>query len=256
MDVKPLQDRVAIVTGGGSGIGAGIASTLAERGARVVIAEINPTSGKACADELNQQGYQALFVHTDVSDTTSIHQMIEEAVGQYGQIDILVNNVGVAPRVDFEDLTLDAWNALLNTNLTSMFQCTQACLPQLKRSAHANIVNLTSVNASITIPRMGAYPASKAGIIGLTRSLALDLAPEIRVNAIAPGVIMTDAWRALGNVDEMVAHRVRYIPRRRIGTPQDIGKAVAFLASDEADFITGQVLTVDGGMTSQLYASD
>lgn len=250
-----LTDRVAIVTGSGTGIGFAAAKVLAERGASVVIAEINPQSGTYASEALLSAGLTARFIPTDVSDSTSIEAMVAETAAAFGRIDILINNVGVTIREPFDVMTLEHWNNVIAINLTSMMLCVKACLPYLRASPSAAIVNLTSVNAERTIPGMGAYPATKAGIIGLTHSLAVDLAPHIRVNAVAPGVILTDAWRnQMVDVDSAIAHRLRYIPRGRVGTPEDIGRAIAFLASDEADFITGTVLTVDGGMHTKLYA--
>jgi NAD(P)-dependent dehydrogenase (short-subunit alcohol dehydrogenase family) len=250
-----LRDRVAIITGSGTGIGFAAAKVLAERGALVVIAEIDPQSGAQAAAALTNAGLTARFIQTDVADVDSIEAMVAEAIAAFGRIDILINNVGVTIREPFEALTLEHWNNVIAINLTSMMLCVKACLPYLRASPHAAIVNLTSVNAERTIPGMGAYPATKAGIIGLTHSLAVDLAPHIRVNAVAPGVVLTDAWRnQMVDVESAIAHRLRYIPRGRVGTPEDVGRAIAFLASDEADFITGTVLTVDGGMHAKLYA--
>ena len=250
-----FRDRVAVITGSGTGIGFSTAQVLAERGASVIIAEIDPQMGERAEESLTSAGLSARFIGTDVADPHSIESMVTEAIAAFGRIDILVNNVGVTIREPFDALTLDHWNSVININLTSMMLCVKACLPYLRASAHAAIVNLTSVNAERTIPGMGAYPATKAGIIGLTRSLAVDLAPHIRVNAVSPGVILTDAWRnQMSDLDSAIAHRQRYIPRGRVGMPEDIGKAIAFLVSDEADFITGTVLTVDGGMHAKLYA--
>lgn len=250
-----FRDQVAVVTGSGTGIGFAAAKEFAQRGASVVIAEIDPRSGAQAAAALIDAGFAAHFIQTDVADSASIDAMVTETAAAFGRIDILINNVGVTIREPFDSLTLEHWDRVIAINLTSMMLCVKACLPYLRASDHAAIVNLTSINAERTIPGMGAYPATKAGIIGLTHSLAVDLAPHIRVNAVAPGVILTDAWRnQMANLDGAIAHRLPYIPRGRLGTPEDVGRAIAFLASDEADFITGTVLTVDGGMHAKLYA--
>ena len=150
-------------------------------------------------------------------------------------------------------MSLEQWDQLQNVNLRGMFLLTKACLPFLRASENAAIVNISSVNATMTLGGLSAYAASKAGIVGLTKSLAAELAPRIRVNAIAPGAIMTEAWRGRDKLEQVLAHRMKYIPLERMGAPEDIGQGVAFLVSEQASFITGTVLTIDGGMTSRLY---
>lgn len=253
--MKPLQNRVVVVTGAGRGVGLGIARACGRRGARLILAELDANTGEAAAVSLRTEGIDCRYIHTDVTDPYSINNMVEETTATFGQIDSLVNNVGITSRQPLSDLTLEEWHRVVNANLTSIYNCVTACVPSLKYSLHAAIVNIRSVNAYRTIKSMGAYPATKAGIIGLTTSLAIDLAPNIRVNAVAPGVILTEMWaEQMVDVDAAIADRIRYIPRKRVGNPDDVGNAVAFLLSDDADFITGTVLRVDGGMLSQLYA--
>ena len=248
-----LHNKVAIVSGAGSGIGAGTARVLAAQGARVVIAEIDHKSGTRVADEIRSAGHNATHVACDVSEEISINSMIDAAIRQYEKIDILVNNAGRTQVVKLDAMTTDEWDQLQNVNLRSMYFMTKACLPYLRQSEGAVIVNMSSVNASVTLGGLSGYAASKAGIVGFTKSLAAELAPGIRVNAIAPGAILTEAWGDRENLDEVLAHRLKYIPLERMGAPEDIGRGVAFLVSDHASYITGTVLTIDGGMTSRLY---
>ena len=248
-----LHNKVAIVSGAGSGIGAGTARVLAAQGARVVIAEIDHKSGTRVADEIRSAGYHSTHVACDVSEEKSINSMIDAAIKQYEKIDILVNNAGRTQVVKLDEMTTDEWDQLQNVNLRSMYLMTKACLPHLRQSEGAAIVNMSSVNASVTLGGLSGYAASKAGIVGFTKSLAAELAPGIRVNAIAPGAILTEAWGDRENLDEVLAHRLKYIPLERMGAPEDIGRGVAFLVSDHASYITGTVLTIDGGMTSRLY---
>lgn len=248
-----LTNRVAIVTGSGRGIGAGIAKVLAANGAKVILAEIDATCGKQIAREIGNNGGEAHFSACDVSDAGSIKSMFAEAINRFGKLDILVNNVGQTLIVPIDSMSQDSWDQLQSVNLRSMFLMTQACLPYLRESQNAAIVNMSSVNAAVTLGGLSAYAATKAGIVGFTKSLAAEFAPGIRVNAIAPGVILTDAWQQYQALDQVLAHRLQYIPLERVGTPADIGEGVAFLVSDMASFITGTVLTIDGGMTSRLY---
>ncbi|MDE2950646.1 MAG: SDR family NAD(P)-dependent oxidoreductase [Chloroflexota bacterium] len=248
-----LRDRVAIVSGAGSGIGAGTAKELAAQGARVIIAELDPESGAGVAAEIRAAGHEAAFVACDVREEKSIASMIEAAIRQYQKIDILVNNAGITQVVNLDMMSPEEWDQLLSVNLRSMFLMTRACLPYLRRSEGAAIVNMSSVNAWVTLGALSAYAASKAGIVGFTKSLAAELAPRIRVNAIAPGAILTDAWKDRDKLDQVLAHRLKYIPLERMGAPKDVGQGVAFLVSDHAAYITGTVLTIDGGMTARLY---
>ncbi|MCY4540450.1 MAG: SDR family NAD(P)-dependent oxidoreductase [Chloroflexi bacterium] len=248
-----LDDRVAIVSGAGSGIGAGTAKVLSAQGARVIIAELDAGSGARVAAEIRAAGYEAAYVSCDVREEESVRSMIDAAIRQYQKIDLLVNNAGKTQVVNLDMMSPAEWDQLQNVNLRGMFLMTRACLPHLRQSEKAAIVNMSSVNASVTAGGLSAYAASKAGIVGFTKSLAAELAPRIRVNAIAPGAILTDAWKDRDNLDQVLAHRLKYIPLERMGAPEDVGQGAAFLLSDHASYITGTVLTIDGGMTSRLY---
>lgn len=248
-----LRDKVAIVSGAGSGIGAATARVLAAQGARVAIAELDSASGERVASSIRADQGDARFFACDLREADSIKSMVEAVIGHCQRIDILVNNAGITQVVELDKMSLEQWDQLQNVNLRGMFLLTKACLPFLRASENAAIVNISSVNATMTLGGLSGYAASKAGIVGLTKSLAAELAPRIRVNAIAPGAIMTEAWRGRDNLDKVLAHRMKYIPLERMGAPEDIGQGVAFLVSEQAAFITGTVLTIDGGMSSRLY---
>ena len=248
-----LRDKVAVVSGAGGGIGAGTAQVLAAQGARIVIAELDHASGARVAEKIRRAGRDARFIACDVREEDSIKAMVEAAVSHYQKIDILVNNAGITQVLDLDMMSTSEWDQLQSVNLRSMFLMSRACLPYLRQSEGAAIVNMSSVNAAVTLGGLSGYAASKAGIVGFTKSLAAELAPRIRVNAIAPGAILTDAWSDRDNLDQVLAHRLKFIPLERMGAPEDVGRGVAFLVSDHASYITGAVLTIDGGMSSRLY---
>ncbi len=248
-----LRDKVAVVSGAGGGIGAGTAQVLAAQGARIVIAELDHASGARVAEKIRSAGRDARFIACDVREEDSIKAMVESAVSHYQQIDILVNNAGITQVLNLDMMSAAEWDQLQSVNLRGMFLMSRACLPYLRQSEGAAIVNMSSVNAAVTLGGLSGYAASKAGVIGFTKSLAAELAPRIRVNAIAPGAILTDAWSDRNNLDQVLAHRLKFIPLERMGAPEDVGRGVAFLVSDHASYITGAVLTIDGGMSSRLY---
>ena len=251
--IHSLSGRVAIVSGAGQGIGAGVARALAAAGASVVIAEINAETGAKVADEIGSGDRGATFIQCDVRDEGSIRHLVAATIERYSRIDILVNNVGWTRHMTLDEMSGEDWDNMQRLNLGSMFQLTKACLPHLRSSRYAAVVNVSSIHANTTLGGYSAYAASKAGIVGFTKSLAVELAPGIRVNAALPGAIMTEAWQDKGDLDAVLAHRLQYIPLSRMGEPADIGNAVAFLASDAAAYISGTTLAIDGGMSAQLY---
>lgn len=245
--------KVIVVTGAGTGIGLGIARRLAAEGGAVVIAELNAESGTAAAAQINAQGGQARFVQTDVTDEASVTAMTAAAVDWYGRLDVLVNNAGASPRKRLADMTTRDWHAILDLNLTGQYLCAQHAIPHLRAQSGANIVNIASLHAYATVPGLAAYAAAKGGVVALTGSMAIEYAP-VRVNGVAPGVIETEAWfAAVGDVEAARRQRLGFHPVGRLGTVEDIAAAVSFLACDEAAFITGQTLRVDGGLLTILY---
>ncbi|MEW6566936.1 MAG: glucose 1-dehydrogenase [Chloroflexota bacterium] len=251
-----LKDRVAIVTGAGKGIGWGIAKVFSQEGARVVIVDWDEAAGKKTAEEINQAGGEALFVRCDVSDEGQVKAMVEQAVERFGRIDILVNNAGVGVYKSVLDASSADWDHCLAVNLKGVFLCSKYAIPHMQAAGKGAIVNISSVHSHATVNGVAPYAASKGGITALTRNMAIDYGPTIRVNAIAPGWVLTPLIQSIFDGYEDPAEQQRLVEQRqvmkRIGRPEDIGYAAAFLASDEASFITGTQLFVDGGLTAQL----
>jgi len=260
--VVDLTGRVAIVTGAGSGIGRGIAEVFAlEVGATVVLAERDAESGEAAASAIVGAGGKAIHVTCDVSDELQVAQMISVAVQQFGRVGILVNNAGINFVKPFEQLTSADWDRVLNVDLRGAFLCTRGCIERFIEQGMGAVVNIASVHTMAAVPGAAAYDAAKWGIVGMTKSLACEYASRnIRFNCISPGLIDTQIWTdllaAAEDVDACRAHWWANIPAARAGTPQEIGRIAAFLASEEASYVTGANLCADGGMTSQLISKE
>ena len=241
-----LTDRVAIVTGASRGIGRAIAQQLARQGA-VVVAAARADNARPVVDEIVAAGGRAEAVSLDVTATGAAEQLVAATVERHSRIDILVNNAGIARDQLLLRMKRDEWDAVLSTNLTASFTLSQAVLKPMIRQRAGRIIAISSVVGQSGNAGQANYAASKAGLIGFTKALALEVASRgITANVVAPGLIETDMTRALteSSRDEWASK----IPLRRLGTPADIASAVCFLASDEASYITGQVLAVNGGM--------
>lgn len=240
-----LKDKVAIVTGAAKGIGRGIALVLAQEGAKVVASDIDQASCLEVVAEIEKLGGQALAVKCDVSIKAEVDELIFVAVNKFGQLDILANNAGIFPFVSFEEMTEENWDKVIDVNLKSVFLMSQSASKVMKPGS--KIVNTSSIAAYVGFGGLVHYCASKGGLNGMTRALALELAPKkINVNNVAPGAIETPGATG-GQTEEMKKGTIATIPAGRMGVPEDIANAVAFLASDKADYITGQTLVVDGG---------
>jgi len=252
MSLVALEGKKAIVTGagrGGRGIGAGIAVALARAGADVIItARSNPADAEAVAEAVRALGREGIAVTCDVSDSASVDALFERAQEVWGRVDILVNNAGITRDGLLLRMSEEAWDSVLDANLKGTFLCTRAAAKRMVKQRAGRIINITSVMGQVGNPGQANYSASKAGIIGFTRTVAKELGSRgITVNAVAPGFIETQMTDAIeGERREGV---LKEIPLARLGTPEDIGATVAFLASDAASYITGQTITVDGGMT-------
>lgn len=243
-----LKDKVAIVTGASKGIGRAIALAFAREGARTVLAARNAEQLASLGQEILKSGWpEPLLVTTDVSDEQSVEQLTDKALDKYDRIDILVNNAGVTRDGLLVRMTEADWDEVFNTNLKGAFFATKAVAKTMMRQRQGKIINLASVVALIGNPGQANYASSKAGLIALTKSTAKELASRnILVNAIAPGFIDTDMTRVLP--DTVKTEMLKVIPLKRFGTADDVARAALFLASDQSDYITGQVITVDGGM--------
>lgn len=246
-----LSGKVAVVTGSSRGIGAAIAKTLAAQGAKVVI---NHRSSPAAAEEvaaaIQAEGGEAIVVQADVSHSSEAQQLIKRTIDTYGQIDILVNNAGTTRDTLIMTMKDEDWDLVLQTNLTSTYYCSKAAVRPMMKKRAGRIINITSVVGLSGQAGQTNYAASKAGIIGFTKALAKEVGSRhITVNAVAPGFIPTALTEVLR--EEMIKSIVANTPLGRLGTVEEVAHAVLFLASDEAAFITGQVLTVDGGLVMQ-----
>jgi 3-oxoacyl-[acyl-carrier protein] reductase len=241
-----LTQKVALVTGSGRGIGKAIAIRLSEAGAIVVINDVSDEAQTTC-EEIKNVGKQCSFIKANVSNSTEVNHMVDTIISLYGKIDILVNNAGITRDQLTMRLTDDDWDSVLNVNLKSVFYCTRSVLKHMLKQKWGRIVNISSISGIIGNPGQVNYCAAKAGIIGITRTVAKEMASrQITVNAVAPGYIETEMTQKLP--DKVKDECVRRIPQGSFGTTRDIAEAVAFFASNEARYITGQVLCVDGGM--------
>jgi NAD(P)-dependent dehydrogenase (short-subunit alcohol dehydrogenase family) len=248
--VAEFDGKVAIVTGAAHGIGRATAVLLAQRGARVIVADIQPEHGTAVANAICDAGGAARFVHADVGSHSDVEHLVEQTVNAWGRLDIVVNNAYWSKRGTVEELTEEEWDHGHDVMLKAVYLMGKYALPHLKRVGGGAIVNLASVHALGAHPRYPMYAAAKAGIVNLTRQMAVDYGPHnIRVNAVCPGWVITrpDTWNA-----ETVRRGTAIYPLRRAGTPEEIASVVAFLASPRASFVTGHALVADGGLTAQL----
>jgi NAD(P)-dependent dehydrogenase (short-subunit alcohol dehydrogenase family) len=248
---KRLQDRVAIVTGGGSGIGRATAELFAQHGAKVVVADFKPDGARAVAESLRADGHEAIFVQVDVSDSAQVRQMVDVALETYQRIDILFNGAGALAPGNALDIDEQTWNRIIAVNLTGTFLCSKAALKPMIERGGGSIINVSSsTGAHDAIGNLVAYVASKGGVTMLTKSMGIDHAREgVRVNAIAPGPTDTPMARQFFDDDGMKTLGDT-LPIGRVGQPQELASVALFLASDESSFLTGSIIVADGGQTA------
>jgi 3-oxoacyl-[acyl-carrier protein] reductase len=241
-----FNDKVVLVTGASRGIGRGVAELLAARGATVVAAARGEHAA-ATVDAISQSGGRAEVASVDVTDTASVEALVGAVLTRHGRLDVLVNNAGIARDQLMLRMKREEWDEVLATNLTAVFTCVQAVLKPMVKRRTGRIISISSVVGQMGNAGQANYAASKAGLIGFSKALAREVASRnVTVNVVAPGLVDTDMTRAVG--DKAQAGWAAMIPLQRLGTPQDVAAAVCFLASDEASYITGQVLAVNGGM--------
>ena len=248
-----LAGQVAVVTAGGSGIGAATARRFADEGAAVVIADISGTRAAAVAREIADGGHRIEWLKVDAADPDGAQATIQRALDAYGRLDVMVNNAGLAEVAPLDEITLEGWNRVIAVTLTSAFLGMKYCLPVMRRQGGGVIVNTASISGTAGDYGLSSYNAAKAGVINLTRSAAIENARHnIRVNCVCPGTIDTRAPVLLGGdrADEIRRVQAEANPIGRMGEPEEIASAVLFLASREASFITGTALVADGGLTA------
>jgi 3-oxoacyl-[acyl-carrier protein] reductase len=245
--VKSLDERVAIVTGAASGIGRGIAQVLAGEGARVVIADVDGDGAERLAGRLREEGRDALAVQVDVVDRDAVDAAAAAAVDHYGRIDILAANAGIYPSVALPEMSDRDWDRVMDVNVKGALHAVQACIPTMRARRYGRIVFTSSITGPVVgMPGLTHYAASKAALLGMMRSAALELAADgITVNAILPGNVRTPGLEQLD--DAVIASVIAAIPLGRLAEPEELGWAVRFLASEEAGYVTGQTLVIDGG---------
>ncbi len=256
-----LKDKVAIITGASSGIGVGIAEVFAEQGAKVACVARRKEKGESVVRSIQDQGGDATFIQCDVSSEDAVLAMVQKTLDAFGHVDVLVNNAGVNFVGAFEKTTVRDWDRVMEVDLRGTFLCTKSCIKTFLKQGAGNVVNIASVHTQACLPGAAPYDAAKWGMVGMTKALAVEYAPQgLRFNCLSPGLIDTQIWKDIQagakDLEACLEHWRANIPMGRVGTIREMGLAAAFLASDDASYITGANLMADGGMTSQLISRE
>lgn len=248
-DFMSFKGKTIVITGGAKGIGAGCAKVFHQQNGNVVILDVDEEAGNAFSEEL---GDRALFIACDISSEANVERAMEQTVAEFGGIDVLVNNAGIMKYATVTETSVDDWEATMNVNLKGAFLCARHALPYMEQQGSGVVINMSSVQAFVTQEKVAAYATSKAALVGLTRSIAVDYAPNIRSVAICPGGIDTplnrEAFQQSPNPEKVRQETIDIHLVKRMGQPKEIGEFVAFVASDKGSFITGQPLRIDGGI--------
>jgi NAD(P)-dependent dehydrogenase (short-subunit alcohol dehydrogenase family) len=252
MSTRKLEGKTALITGASKGLGRAMALALAEAGARLALVSRNLELLNETAGAVRRLGAEAAVFQTDVTDEAQVLRLEKAVAGEFGKVQILINNAGMNLRKPVTDFTLAEWRQVMDTNLNSVFLMCRSFVPQMRGQGYGRILNLTSIMSHVALPGRTAYAASKAGLLGFTRALALELAPEsITVNGISPGPVATEMNASLIQDPELNQQFISRIPLGRWGKVEEIGQLAVFLCSEDAGFITGTDILIDGGWTAQ-----